>query len=135
MLGIFLLPNFNWIDILFTGKFYAIFSLLFGVGSAIFLRRAKEKGKPYRYYIRRMIGLALIGLLHAMIWGGDVLVPYALVGLVLLALHKIPARYCLSLPSHFMYWVLRSIFCPMIIYIVERRTCLSFWMFPLRLPC
>ncbi len=87
-----LLPNFNWIDILFTGKFYAIFSLLFGVGSAIFLRRAKEKGKPYRYYIRRMIGLALIGLLHAMIWGGDVLVPYALVGLVLLALHKIPAK-------------------------------------------
>ncbi|MEC0243602.1 DUF418 domain-containing protein [Paenibacillus dokdonensis] len=88
-----LLPNFEWVDILLTGKFYAIFSLLFGVGSAIFLRRAKEKGKPYRYYIRRMIGLALIGLLHAMILGGgDVLVSYALVGMVLLALHKIPAN-------------------------------------------
>ncbi|MFE4354523.1 DUF418 domain-containing protein [Peribacillus butanolivorans] len=86
------LPNNDWVDIFFTGKFYAIFSLLFGAGAAIFLSRAKEKGKPYLFYIRRMVVLGIIGYLHSLIWGGDVLLPYALVGLVLLALHKISSK-------------------------------------------
>lgn len=87
-----LLPDGNWIDIIFTGKFYAIFSLLFGAGAAIFLNRAKEQGKPSLLFIRRMIVLAVIGFLHSQVWGGDVLLPYALVGLVLFALHKVPAK-------------------------------------------
>ncbi|MED1783525.1 DUF418 domain-containing protein [Brevibacillus fortis] len=97
-----LLPDADWINILLTGKFYAIFSLLFGVGAAIFLNRAKEKGKPYRYYIRRMVALGAIGGLHSMIWGGDVLLSYALIGLVLLALHKIPAKrlFFISITLH-----------------------------------
>ncbi|EPY7703355.1 MULTISPECIES: DUF418 domain-containing protein [Bacillus cereus group] len=91
----------NWIDILATGKFYAIFSLLFGAGSALFLSRAKAKGQPYSLYIRRMIILAVIGLLHASIWSGDVLVPYAIVGLVLLSLHKIPGKWLLGISLTF----------------------------------
>ena len=72
-------------------------SLLFGAGSALFLSRAKAKGQPYSLYIRRMIILAVIGLLHASIWSGDVLVPYAIVGLVLLSLHKIPGKWLLGI--------------------------------------
>ncbi|MCR8845891.1 DUF418 domain-containing protein [Paenibacillus sp. SC116] len=87
-----LFPNYDWIEVLFTGKFYAIFSLLFGAGAAIFLTRAKQKGTPYRFYIRRMLVLAIIGYIHSLVWGGDVLLPYAIIGLVLLALHKIPAK-------------------------------------------
>ncbi|WP_155590808.1 DUF418 domain-containing protein [Lysinibacillus cavernae] len=87
-----LLPTGNWIDILVTGKFYAIFSLLFGAGAAIFIKRANHNGKPSLLFIRRMVVLAVIGLLHAQVWGGDVLLPYALVGLVLFALHKIPSK-------------------------------------------
>ncbi|MGE7768566.1 DUF418 domain-containing protein [Peribacillus sp. NPDC096540] len=87
-----LLPDGNWIDIIFTGKFYAIFSLLFGAGAAIFLSRAKEKGKPSILFIRRMVVLAVIGYLHSLVWGGDVLLSYALIGLVLFALHKVPAK-------------------------------------------
>ncbi|WP_242281245.1 DUF418 domain-containing protein [Bacillus cereus group sp. BfR-BA-01347] len=91
-ISINLLLDNNWLNIFFTGKFYAIFSLLFGAGAAIFLSRAEAKGKPYLLYIRRMIVLAIIGYLHSLIWNGDVLLPYALVGLVLLALHKIPPK-------------------------------------------
>lgn len=91
-IGSQLLSGGNWIDIIFTGKFYAIFSLLFGAGAAIFLSRAKEKGKPSILFIRRMVVLAVIGFLHSLVWGGDVLLPYALVGLVLFALHKVPAK-------------------------------------------
>lgn len=91
------LPNTDWVDIFFTGKFYAIFSLLFGAGAALFLNRAKEKGKPYLFYIRRMIVLGIVGYLHSLIWSGDVLLPYALVGLVLLALHKISSKVLFSI--------------------------------------
>ncbi|MBL3820605.1 MULTISPECIES: DUF418 domain-containing protein [Bacillus cereus group] len=96
------LPDNKWVNILVTGKFYAIFSLLFGAGSALFLARVKAKGQPYFIYIRRMIILALIGLLHASIWGGDVLISYAIVGLLLLSLHKVPSRLLLviSLSLH-----------------------------------
>ena len=82
------LSDVNWINILATGKFLCYLLFTFGAGSALFLSRAKAKGQPYSLYIRRMIILAVIGLLHASIWSGDVLVPYAIVGLVLLSLHK-----------------------------------------------
>ncbi|WJE28157.1 DUF418 domain-containing protein [Bacillus cereus] len=91
------LPSDKWINILVTGKFYAIFSLLFGAGSALFLARAKAKGQSSSLYIRRMIILLLIGLLHASIWGGDILCTYAIIGLVLLLLHKIPSKWLLTI--------------------------------------
>lgn len=63
------LPGATWVDILVDAKFYAIFSLLFGAGVSLFLTRAKTKGQPYLVYIRRMVVLVLIGLLHANVWG------------------------------------------------------------------
>ncbi|OAB43282.1 DUF418 domain-containing protein [Paenibacillus glacialis] len=91
------LPDNNWIQIFATGKFYAIFSLLFGAGSALFLTRAKAKNQPYSLYVRRMIVLLLIGLLHASVWGGDILQLYAIIGLVLLLLHKVPSKWLLTI--------------------------------------
>lgn len=91
------LPSDNLIDILVANKFYAIFSLLFGAGTAIFLKRVEEKKQSYFIYVRRMIVLAFIGILHASIWSGDVLVIYAITGLVLLALHKLPSKLVLGI--------------------------------------
>ncbi|MCP3979309.1 MAG: DUF418 domain-containing protein [bacterium] len=75
------------IVLLAQGKFYSLFSLLFGVGAAIQLQRATERGRPFaRFFARRLGLLLLIGLIHAVgIWFGDILVMYALIGFVLLA--------------------------------------------------
>ena len=67
------------------GKFYTIFSLLFGIGFSIILSNAEKKGADgFRIFYRRMGILTVIGFLHLMfIWSGDILMLYALLGLLL----------------------------------------------------
>jgi len=76
------------------GKFYTIFSFLFGVGLAIQMERAKRRGGPIAgLFARRIFWLALIGATHAfLIWFGDILLLYAMVGLVLLAFRNLTDR-------------------------------------------
>lgn len=68
------------------GKFYKIFALLFGMGFAVMLIRAREVGRPFgAWFIRRMGVLYVIGLCHMFfLWGGDILHDYAFAGLLLL---------------------------------------------------
>lgn len=82
------------VDVFVTTNFYTLFSILFGLGFYIFFTRAKDKTiYPYRLYYRRMFGLLIIGLVHAIfIWYGDILVTYALVGCVLALFIKFPPR-------------------------------------------
>jgi uncharacterized protein len=74
------------IRFLAQGKFYALFSFLFGVGLAIQLQRAQARGVRFDpFFARRMLWLLLIGLVHAfLIWYGDILVFYALAGFALI---------------------------------------------------
>ena len=74
------------IRFLAEGKFYPLFSFLFGLGFAIQQERAEAPGVRFgRLYARRLGALLLIGLVHAFgIWYGDILVLYALLGFVLL---------------------------------------------------
>lgn len=67
-------------------KFYTLFSFLFGVGLAIQMRRAQARGRTIgRFWARRMTVLLAIGLVHGLlIWFGDVLALYALLGYPLL---------------------------------------------------
>ncbi len=67
------------------GKFYTIFSLLFGIGFSIIIDHAAQKGADgFRIFYRRMIVLAAIGSLHLIfIWSGDILLLYALLGMLL----------------------------------------------------
>ena len=61
------------------GKFYTIFSLLFGIGFSLILARHGR-----RLFVRRMFILVGIGFLHLMfIWSGDILLLYAIGGLLL----------------------------------------------------
>lgn len=71
---------------LVEGKFYKLFALLFGMGFAVMLIRAREVGKPFSaWFTRRMLVLFLIGMLHmTFVWGGDILHDYAFSGLLLL---------------------------------------------------
>ena len=75
----------SFINLFVQGKFYSIFSFLFGLGFAIFFERAKERTtKPKLLFYRRIFILLLIGLIHAFfIWCGDILVTYALLGFLL----------------------------------------------------
>ena len=75
----------SFINLFVQGKFYSMFSFLFGLGFVIFFERAKAKTtKPILLFYRRLFILLLIGLVHAFfIWHGDILVTYALIGFLL----------------------------------------------------
>ena len=65
--------------LLVDGKFYTIFSLLFGIGFSLILARHGR-----RLFVRRMLLLVAIGFLHLMfLWSGDILLLYAVGGLLL----------------------------------------------------
>lgn len=76
--------------LLVQGKFYPLFSLLFGMGFAVMLVRAEAAGRPFfGTYLRRVLVLMAIGLAHALwVWSGDILFTYALIAIVLLVLFR-----------------------------------------------
>lgn len=76
------------IYVLVQGKFWTIFSLLFGMGFAVMLVRAEAAGRDFlRPYLRRIAALAVFGAAHhILLWGGDILFSYAVAALALLIL-------------------------------------------------
>ncbi|MFF5995076.1 DUF418 domain-containing protein [Lysinibacillus sp. KU-BSD001] len=80
------------------GRFYAIFSFLFGLGIWIFLSRAKEKNdRPYTLFIRRMLILGLVGAIHNLINPGEALLLYAILGMLVVFFDKVPKQINLIL--------------------------------------
>lgn len=73
-------------SVVFDLKMMGLFSMLFGAGVLLYAAKSTETGAPPRgLWYRRMFWLLLIGLAHAyLIWDGDILVPYALCGILLL---------------------------------------------------
>lgn len=69
------------------GKFYPMFSMLFGLGFYIFYHRLLQKDvNATRVFVRRLVFLIVIGLVHLfMIWSGDILFTYGITGFLLLA--------------------------------------------------
>lgn len=96
--GTMLLAQFDdvsefFIEWLVVGKFYALFSLLFGIGFAIQIGRLEQRGEGTARYLRRLTILFLIGIAHLLLlWFGDILALYALMGAVLLLLRRTPDR-------------------------------------------
>ena len=68
------------------GKFWTIFSLLFGMGFAVMLVRAERAGREFtKLYLRRILALAVFGAVHFLyVWDGDILFSYAVGALALL---------------------------------------------------
>jgi uncharacterized protein len=107
------------IDTLVAEKFYSIFSMLFGLGFAVQLARATEREVNLVPIYRRRLGvLFAIGLLHGtLLWFGDVLHIYALLGLFLLLFHRRSDRTvvawaigiaALGFGLEFMAWAVQS---------------------------
>lgn len=82
--------QYRFHHLLVDGKFYTIFSLLFGVGFALQIARLSARGmEGLRVYRRRVLVLLGIGVVHSLlIWDGDILTLYALLGLVLPVFHR-----------------------------------------------
>ena len=98
------------VDWLVSGKFITIFAALFGVGFAIQMDRAMARGLGVRFYMRRMLALLLIGLVHGLVfWWGDILMPYAVCGFFLPLFRKRSQRTVLVW-AHIMYWFLVVLF-------------------------
>lgn len=76
------------------GKFYALFSLLFGLGLTLLMDRIEARGVKFvPLYMRRLLVLLGIGVVHAfLIWVGDILIIYALIGFLLILFRKAKPR-------------------------------------------
>ena len=78
-------------------KFYTIFSLLFGIGFSLQITKNRDNPAFPPLYARRLAWLIVIGLTHALIWSGDILILYALMGFVMLGIRKISQTMQLKL--------------------------------------
>ncbi|WP_363800338.1 DUF418 domain-containing protein [Lysobacter firmicutimachus] len=74
----------------FELKFYLLFSFLFGYSFTLQMDSAQRAGQPFvPRMLRRLLGLWLIGLAHALLlFHGDILTTYAVLGLALLGLRR-----------------------------------------------
>src|SRR5690606_29239162 len=82
------------------GKFFTLFSLLFGMGFLVMSSRSGAAGWLFAgTFLRRMAVLLCIGLAHGLlVWSGDILVSYALLGVPLLLVRQAPPRW-LAIPG------------------------------------
>lgn len=110
-------PDTPWFDrgaawlihFLGEGKFYALFSLLFGLGLTLQMERIERRGGRFvPLYLRRLLVLLGIGMVHAfLIWMGDILILYALIGFLLMFFRK--AR-----PRTLLVWIVILIALPLL---------------------
>ncbi|WP_298577960.1 DUF418 domain-containing protein [uncultured Luteimonas sp.] len=81
------------VHVLVAGKFWVLFSLLFGMGFAVMSSRGGHGAQFRSRYVRRCLVLLAFGLLHALLlWPGDILHAYAVTGLLLLAFGEVSNR-------------------------------------------
>ncbi|HEX2605729.1 MAG TPA: DUF418 domain-containing protein [Flavisolibacter sp.] len=85
-------------DLFVTGKFFALFSFLFGLSFYLQSYNATTgKGMRIGRYSWRLVLLFLIGVVHHSFWQGDILSIYAPLGFLLLASRKLSDRWVLIL--------------------------------------
>lgn len=112
-----------FIDCFVEGKFYGIFSILFGVGFALQEERFRNSGANFpAFWFRRMVILCGIGLLHMyLIWNGDILTLYSLLGMLLPFFLNLSNRTLLR-------WILVLLLIPLFIHgLLYLTPDASFW--------
>lgn len=87
-----------FLGLLVEGKFYTLFSILFGIGLALQSERAEAHGRPFAgVYVRRLLVLLGIGVVHGLLLSAsDILSLYAIVGLVAILFRKLAAGRLLA---------------------------------------
>ena len=88
----------TWMHSVFETKSLRLFSLLFGFGFALQLARVmSQKSGALWFYFRRLIILFVLGMAHALFFDGDILMEYAMLGLILVAFRNVRRRTLLIL--------------------------------------
>jgi uncharacterized protein len=100
--------------VLIEGKFYSIFSLLFGWGLALQMQRLKDRGvEPVLFIKRRLWAMLLLGSLHMLLlWTGDIVAFYALIGFVLLLFRNKSDKALL-------WWSVGLLLSPILLYFLK----------------
>jgi uncharacterized protein len=102
---------FAGIVTLVESKFFTLFSSLFGLGFALQLVSAERRGENLvPRFRRRLLALFGFGVLHiVLLWDGDILLLYSLVGFLLLGLRNMP-------PARLLLWIRWLLFVPIALY-------------------
>ena len=93
----------RWVDLLVAFllefKAFTLFSLMFGVGVGVQCERVAQAGRSQVSFLsRRFLALLLIGTVHMfLIWNGDILMLYAVCGLLLIPVLRLDAPILLLL--------------------------------------
>jgi uncharacterized protein len=78
---------------LFQGKAYAIFSLLFGLSFFMMMDSQAGKGNDFRLrFLWRLVLLFVIGYINGLIYMGEFFIIYAMLGIILIPLYKLPGK-------------------------------------------
>ncbi len=111
------------IDWFVEGKFYGIFSILFGVGFVLQAQRFRVADVNFSaFWLRRMAILCCIGLLHMyLVWNGDILTLYGVLGMLLPLFLNLSNRALLR-------WIVALLSIPLLIHVLLYLTQeASFW--------
>ena len=88
-------------SLFFEGTMRGLFTLLFGAGALLFLQRhmARDSGlRPADLYFRRTMWLIVFGMVngYVLLWDGDILFFYGVVGMFLFVFRNLPPRRLLA---------------------------------------
>jgi uncharacterized protein len=79
---------------LFSGKAYAIFSLLFGLSFFIQMKNQEERGIDFRgRFVWRLVLLYLLGYINGLSYLGEIFAVYAVMGMILVPLYKVSGKW------------------------------------------
>ena len=99
-------PTLQWIDtsvrdvifFIFQGKAYAIFSFLFGLSFFMMMDSQAKKGIDFRLrFLWRLAILFVFGFLSGMMYHSEWLLIYAMFGVVIIPLFKVPSKILIVL--------------------------------------
>lgn len=84
------------LQIFITGKFFALFSILFGLSFSIQMDSAASKGLNFSWrFLWRAVLLFLIGLAHQAFYRGDILTIYAMLAPLLIPFYRVSSKWLL----------------------------------------
>lgn len=90
---------YAFIDIFIQASFYPLFAMLFGYGLGMQFLRAEARKRPFApVAVKRLIILLVFGILHAfLIWFGDILITYAIMGFLLIGMMRLDSKWLMTL--------------------------------------
>jgi len=84
------------LQLFFTGKFFALFSILFGLSFAIQMQSAEEKNMKFgARFLWRAVLLFLIGYVHQLFYRGDILTIYAVLAPFIIPFYRVSTKWIL----------------------------------------